>query len=878
MPTSATPLIIRDFGGLNRRDGAERVLNNEFLKIQNFYQASKGIFYKRKGTSELIASSSFYGASAISAAIPHYSLTKKYQMFHCKPTSTPLADPTQDLVLTEINGGDLFNGGAVETMRFCYSWVGLGQESVYNSRNRAGYVSTAGTDAWNQVGHQSIVVSANTKGVRVTVPAFPSGVRSANVFAARGVNTQMVFVGCVTESAGTLDVVNYIGPGTDDVGTAMTAVSTDVAYGYVDASGTLDAGQYYVSFCWLESHSFQENGVLFAGGTFMGKRQFNEVAVNLLSVQNAIAVSATFANSVSGNTTLAVFIGRKPMAEHPHVFAGFVKSSGSLVIRSIKKNTNASTSPTPVFSSASFSYNYSAWTSNPIACPDRNDRRGGFIICRDEDGTTREVFTSRSENFHPGGVSTSSTIMRGDGMITTDVDTYELPSNTLTNQRYLIGSGLAIASARTGYSEPEHTYLSGLTYMVNGLNGIRTISEHSVGYLVERNRTGGAATWTARPPRANRILTFGGVLLVAGTDCGNQVYASNVSYPYDFGTASGPTTARFVTVGDAFESKVTALGIFSYNTGISGPESFWLAFKDSSCWAYSSFPDTSGGTSINNVSGTVGCFAPKTIVNSPIGTIFMGNDGDIFLMRGNGEPYRIGARIKPFLQHLSLNSLLMAKCVAVYHEDHLKISYPSTSSSTYNDAEIWADLRTEDGNRIQWSGPHVGPHIGPQIILKGQGSTSTRYAADSAAVRVLALDDSSTYQDLGVAMTSIVQSKILRYAAETHWKRLDSIHLDAYYDTSYSHDVKIEAFADDDYSTTDIHLSDGAYIWDGASYDSGLWGDAMYFPVPWFIGDTPLVGRTHQFQVTHSNNANFILAAVALHYRPEKRLYTAATG
>jgi hypothetical protein len=84
---------------------------------------------------------------------------------------------------------------------------------------------------------------------------------------------------------------------------------------------------------------------------------------------------------------------------------------------------------------------------------------------------------------------------------------------------------------------------------------------------------------------------------------------------------------------------------------------------------------------------------------------------NVYLLRGNGEPTPVGNEISRILERSDLSN-----AVAVYHDQHYKISFhdPSLGGETqFNNVEWWLDIRKMKAQQGQssWKGPMVGREI-----------------------------------------------------------------------------------------------------------------------------------------------------------------------
>lgn len=854
MSTRDRPLILRSLRGVNRRDGGDLVADNQFYTTQNWFPHTRGHLHRRFGSSYDLQAADVPGASKINGITRHLNPAgERFTLYHCVPNGDALAQPSTDLVLAEIDGGDLFNGGAVVETRFCYTWVGLGEESNFNTNQRAGYsVPGAPRDAWNNAAHQSITVSANTKGVRVTVPAFPSGVRSANIFMNRGNSTQMTFVGSVTTSGGSLDVKCYLGPGAAraDGGATLTASG--------GSGGSLKAGTYYLATAWVTDAVIQEYAGI--GATVSDNVLSAATVLNLDASQNRITVTCAGSPSANGATFVHVFIGRKDPKDHALIWCGIIEANGadSLTIDSLPKSSNAQSTPCNLsFQTATIAV-FSPMTR---AGGTQNASRHGFLIRKDADGTVSEVLPSRSAwDVYILASGVPLDMLRANTPVANDRYGY----GNLWSENDKESGTQPVNHGRTAY-DPEFTFFQGLTFFVNGMQP-----------MWQTDGTTLCQTWpewvaaapypTILPPISRLILLFKNSLVVSGADCLNQVYFCNALTQRNWVSGGTGTTLNYSTIGDPFGDSVTGLGIYNYTTGSSGPQGFLLAFKRNTIWSTYSLTHAAA---MEQLSGRVGCTAWRTIRGSRLGTLFLGSDGAIYAIRGAGEPIPVGDAIQPVFDHLVTDESLMKKATAVVHQNFFKLAYPSASSSTYNDAQWYGDLRSSS---IDWYGPHTGVNVGPQMVRDNESDDNLRFGCLATGVGSAKLDDTATYQDLGSSVDAVLEWKTSRMQGEMHFKRIMGVHLDMYYDTAYAHAIRLEGFADSKYTQQNKTLSSGSAVWDSSAFGSSSWANASYLPVPVRFGSDNLVGRTFKWKLTHIGAAQAILAAITIPFQPERRM------
>lgn len=860
MPTRDQPLPISRFAGVNRRDGADLIENNEFLTVQNMYPLTKGLFYKREGSSEYLTAAELVGVQEV-LAIHRFNnyFGEKETLFYCKTAvGSQITNPSDAPTVTMIAGGYIPVDGV--SYGIYYSWVGRGGETAVTS-SPINAILTAGLSAF-----------------RVGVPAFPTGVKAANIFIQRAGNVGRNYVGSITTSGTTIDVLwpqGHPAAYQDPLGSWITSFGTSNEENF--GTGNLKAGTYYISACWFcgGAANTTSTQLRLASADPTTAPFANEYVKIVVPEDNmSIRIGMFIAGGASANSadTLMYFIGTKPPKLGSMMFAGIrlVRSTTTtnqtqpeiLDITDFPEQVNAQSHVANSLSDGNVPvFQYSSVTNQTGCNTDGDTAASNMIIKEKADGTLVEVFMSRSD-----------VDQYRDGLDGVNPFTGAVPVDGIRRRNFHILRGSDVGTMCSYQGE---------VYLANANN----LVIHTDGFAMSE-QTELAATIAPGVPLSVLVFKNQLVCIVSrnnyrtNTSGGslpslNQVFSSGVFAPNNWSDGGTGLDLRFATIGDPFSDGVAALGIYNFNSATDGPSSFLACFKKASTWLLSNVPDSAGGVnaSANAISGRTGCVAYKTIVATNIGLVFLGTDGSVYLISGGGgEPRRIGDRIRNAMSHLSEDDELMARCTAVFHKGFYKISYPSSATSTTNDAQWWADLRTEQGVPITWSGPHIGINVGPQTVFLGDGDEDQHVGAVDGDNQVALLDDPSTFEDLGEPIVSVVEWKTSRMGTIINLKKYSGMVFDLYYDTQFAHDVMVEAFAGDQYSQENRQLSDGTGIWDATNFDQGNWGDAMFYPVTVFFAPSNLIGRTFRWKLTHSNNAQIILANAVIMYQPERRI------
>lgn len=842
-------LPLRNFKGINRRDGGERPDILEFFTAQNLWQIDKGVWSMIYGSSYDLEASDVPGCRKITAIHRHTSAPcNRAVLYHCQPTDTKLTHPgSGGLTIVEITSGsgtifDSISAAVSKKIWLCFTYLGKGIESSWDARARPGftpYVAPTSQNAWDVGGLQSYTLAADTNTLNVSHPSsFPIDVRSVNVFMAMGDASdsapdrrQFGYVGTLNSDQDVLSIDVSVGP-RDSYDNAFTDANFQVE-GRFDADGNLPAGQYFVALAWVaEAEPYDESipGLFF---TVLSAAK----PVQLTGNANAIGINhfETLAKSADGATHCYAFIGVKSHTEGPMTCVGTFRvsstaqSSGSIdrmVVKNIPYNTNAS---------SYLDHFYNA----PRMYAAENKTRTGFIVKKDPDRPVNvsEVFASRSYWSVAADPANSA-----DYLYMQIRTIYDLYFNGTT------------PPSNPNIEDPSIVYFNGLSYLANGRDFLVTD-----GVSITRMQPKSSCVIPTAPKRLGVIKNQ---LVCTTAEEKGVIFASNALQGNNWSDGGTGAALRFLILGDPFEQRPASFGIFSFTSGTDGPRTLLITFKKNSTWSAQSVPDATAGVNglADQMSGKVGNIAWRAITQTKIGMIFLGSDGNIYLIRGGGEPFPIGGRVEPLLKHLSKNDELMKMCTSVYHDGHWKLAYPSTPTSTYCDAEIWGDLRTEDGSPIVWYGPHVGREIGCQLVLDKEGDNDSRIGAMVSTAGTARLDDPSEYQNLGADITMILEWTLRTLSSEWNIKRWKGVFINAYYDSLYNQDLRVEGFADKIYTQTTHRL---------CAADEN--GEAAWMDHELYFSSDNLIGKRFKFKLTHTGRP-LSLSAIALPWKPERRV------
>src|SRR3990167_7954242 len=174
---------------------------------------------------------------------------------------------------------------------------------------------------------------------------------------------------------------------------------------------------------------------------------------------------------------------------------------------------------------------------------------------------------------------------------------------------------------------------------------------------------------------------------------------------------------------------------------------------------------------LDEVSSTIGCSSPRTVVGIDKGTIFLGSDRQVYLLPyGSLILIPIGEKIRSVTSIKGIESIplqMLSKACAIYEDGFYKLSI-STNSLTENTVQFWLDVnrlyKDEETNKY---GPWYGPHIGQKITLfshnNSAGDDSVLLSGDYSGF-VNNINNKGVYSDDGIAITCRFHSRPYAYS------------------------------------------------------------------------------------------------------------------
>ena len=295
--------------------------------------------------------------------------------------------------------------------------------------------------------------------------------------------------------------------------------------------------------------------------------------------------------------------------------------------------------------------------------------------------------------------------------------------------------------------------------------------------------------------------------------CGNMAYYSDVLVP---GTMTNAGQA--LTLGDT--TAITGLSGLPLASTTAGAVQSLLVFKPFQIWQITGDAAITGTLAENFLSLNVGCVSPRTIVQTPTGTIFIGIDG----------PYYVSplAQVLPLTKDATkLRQDLQAPFQAIANPGRAAASYSGgiyrvCLDTSINDAsstnDYWFDITIR-----RWTGPHTFPfdcatQVGNHFVISHRSIPAAIFASPFIP------SPHSVYNDNGVAISVVLQTAFFPKTQNINMKEVieSTIELSAQgLGTQYTITVLDEEFKTLD-SVSIVATAGGSYPrWGGGS----LWGD-----------------------------------------------------
>ena len=212
-------------------------------------------------------------------------------------------------------------------------------------------------------------------------------------------------------------------------------------------------------------------------------------------------------------------------------------------------------------------------------------------------------------------------------------------------------------------------------------------------------------------PYQDRLLTIIG---------GNLTWSASFS---DTGVNWGTATS----IGVKPDTKLYGMCYHSVTSSSAGAETKVLLAGANGMYLFAAtdlrWPSTTGDYTIYQLAIPVGCNAPRTMVWTPYGTIWLGIDRQVYMLPfGSVTPVPIGNKITSVISSGLLNlsgietipTAQIANASAVYNDGYYILSVAGAGASN-NTVQWWLDVKRLQQDDTQFWGPWYGPMTGQSI-------------------------------------------------------------------------------------------------------------------------------------------------------------------
>lgn len=229
--------------------------------------------------------------------------------------------------------------------------------------------------------------------------------------------------------------------------------------------------------------------------------------------------------------------------------------------------------------------------------------------------------------------------------------------------------------------------------------------------------------------------------------CGNVVYYSDVLAPTVMTNAG-----QALTVGDT--TSITALSGLPVSTTSAGVVAALIVFKPFQIWQITGDAAVTGSLALNFLSLNVGCVSPRSIVQTPIGSLFIGINGPYMVspLGGIGPLTKDQSKLTQDVQQPFQSIVNPSRAAASFSGALYRICLDTVINGVTTTADYWLDI-----TRRRWTGPHsfaydCASQVGNYFVI------SSRYYGASLFASSYIPNANSTYNDNGLPITVTLES------------------------------------------------------------------------------------------------------------------------
>lgn len=370
--------------------------------------------------------------------------------------------------------------------------------------------------------------------------------------------------------------------------------------------------------------------------------------------------------------------------------------------------------------------------------------------------------------------------------------------------------------------------------------------------------------------------------------CPIQILGTSFTTKADMAIGAGATDARFGKFGAIFFARlVTARTptnpayVYYFNvanSGTIGATQFWRHREPVTGLGKNTFGTTTdslnevlivfGANTMGYVPGDpssavlqqgphIGCLSPKTIVDTPIGLMFLGSDWNVYLVGADPRfPKKVGTRIYPRLSTV-LRTQLPDAC-AVYHDGFYKLSVAAGGGTT-NTEQYWGDvLSVVDGatDEIEWYGPATNLALRCFILFDAPADALELRGGSDTVGTIWKLAQSESYVDGSDTIVGKIHTKEFNEDDPLRDKIWNGFTFGYLKSATGSLSLDIVRDSGRAFTSETLSWTQSGALWDDAQWDEDLWAGEEYVEEA-VNPDERLVGKTVQLQMTHSTASDW---------------------
>ena len=285
---------------------------------------------------------------------------------------------------------------------------------------------------------------------------------------------------------------------------------------------------------------------------------------------------------------------------------------------------------------------------------------------------------------------------------------------------------------------------------------------------------------------------------------------------------------QVITLGDT--SDITVLAPLGISTLTQGVLAALIAFKSAGQGIWQISGDAAfNNLSVQPLSNNIGCWAPRSAVNTPEGLKFLGIDGN-YVVTISGQvvpltnrPGQTNQDVKqPFIEALQGQA---SRAAAGYQQGVYRICLDTVFQ---HNAIAGADFWFDEHNR-RWNGPHTFAYdcvsaIQDFFVLSSKNVPGVLFASyPTPHVASTYLDDGATYFCHMVSGLMPNRNDMAMYCIQENTLEAGK--------SAQASDYVVTALDDNDVilgSVSILTSTAGIYLWDNHNWDQGLWNSASY--------------------------------------------------